>query len=207
MEWISGEDRAPRERIMTRRLVKPRLDVKYPQVAGLRNGFVQRMVNHAILDAVYDLIRIQGYVQDKTKTITGTYHVKLHQKELLSLLYENYGYAEKAAHGITYQSSQTFDLEDGRLYALADLFKPGSDYIGRLSKIIAREFKERDIPMIAEFKTITPDQPYYLTDKAIGIYFQLYEYTPYVYGFPTFEIPFAEVKDIIDPQGPIGRLM
>ncbi|MCZ8523528.1 MULTISPECIES: DUF3298 and DUF4163 domain-containing protein [Paenibacillus] len=207
MECSSDYDRAPREKIFTRRMVKPRLDIKYPQVTGLRSGFVQQMVNHAILDAVYDLIRIQGYVQDKTKTITGNYHTKLHRHELLSLLYENYGYAEKAAHGITYQSSQTFNLEDGRVYALADLFKPGSDYIGRLSAIIAREFKARDIPMIAEFKSIAPDQPYFLTDKAIGIYFQLYEYTPYVYGFPTFEIPFAEVKDILDPQGPIGRLM
>ncbi|CAG7628160.1 hypothetical protein PAESOLCIP111_02991 [Paenibacillus solanacearum] len=201
-----GEVRAGQEKIVTRTLVKPRLDVKYPQVEGIRDSLVQRMINSAILDAQYDLIRQQGYVGDPTKTVTGNYSVKLHKNGLLSLLYENFGYAQGAAHGITYQSSQTFNLKDGTEYKLADLFKPGSDYIRRLSEIIKREFQASDIPMLTEFHAIPPDQPFYLRDRAIVIYFQLYEYTPYAYGFPTFEIPFAEVQDIIDPAGPIGKI-
>lgn len=195
------------EKIITRRLVKPRLDIKYPQIVRLRNSFVRRMINNSILDAVYDLIRKHNYVSNPDVTITGNYSVKLHQKGLLSLLYENYGYSKGAAHGITYQSSQTFNLEDGAEYKLRDLFQSGSDYRRRLSDIIKREFKKRDIPMIAEFQSIGEDQDFYLTDKAIGIYFQLYEYTPYVYGFPTFEIPFPEVKDVIDPNGPLRRFI
>lgn len=205
MEW-EDDERARRERIVPRRLAKPRLDVKYPQVTGLQNRLVQRIVNHSILDAVYKLIRKQGYVQDQTKTVSGSYKVKLHKNGLLSLLYDVYGYAKGAAHGITYQSSQTFNLRDGTEYPLKDLFKPGSDYVRRLSAMIRRRFKEQDIPMIAEFRSIRPDQDFYLTDRAIGIYFQLYEYTPYVYGFPTFEIPFTEVADILDPNGPVGLL-
>lgn len=207
MDRAYGEEvRAGQEKIVTRTLVKPRLDVKYPQVEGIRDSLVRRMINSAILDAQYDLIRQQGYVGDPTKTVTGNYSVKLHKNGLLSLLYENFGYAQGAAHGITYQGSQTFNLEDGTEYKLADLFKPGSDYIRRLSDIIKREFQARDIPMLTEFHAIPPDQPFYLTDRAIVIYFQLYEYTPYAYGFPTFEIPFAEVQDIIDPAGPIGKI-
>jgi hypothetical protein len=195
------------EKIISRTLVKPRLSVKYPQVEGLADGLVQRMINHSILEAVYDLIRRQAYVGSPTMEVTGEYELKLHEKKLLSLLYENYGYAKHAAHGLTYKSSQTFNLEDGTEYALSDLFKPGSDYIGRISEIVKRQFKERDIPMLTEFTAIRADQDFYLTDKALGIYFQLYEYTPYVYGFPTFEIPYSELADIIDMEGPIGRLM
>lgn len=207
MEQIDTEKREGRERIITRRLIKPRLNVHYPQVVGLKNGLVRRMINNSILDAVYDLIRLQGYVKDPTKTLTGDYHVKLFKNGLLSLLYENYGYAQHAAHGITYQSSQTFNLEDGSEYRLEDLFKPGSNYVDRLSDIIRREFKSRDIPMLTEFKAIDRNQSFYLTDQAVVIYFQLYEYTPYVYGFPTFEIPFHDIMDIIDPNRPIGRLL
>ncbi|MDQ1911806.1 DUF3298 domain-containing protein [Paenibacillus sp. GD4] len=195
------------ERIVTRKLVKPRLEVKYPQVHGLRSRFAEQMINHSILDAVYDLIRTQGYVNNPEMTITGTYETKLHKNGLASFVYENYGYSKGAAHGMTYKSSQTFGLDDGREYKLGDMFLPGSDWVKRINEIIRREFKERDIPMLAEFKSIRPDQPYFLTDRAIGIYFQLYEYTPYVYGFPTFEIPFGQVKDILDPNGPAGRLM
>ncbi|GLI06035.1 hypothetical protein YDYSG_20650 [Paenibacillus tyrfis] len=205
MEWEEYE-RARRERIVTRRLTKPRLDVKYPQVLGLQNRLVQRIVNHSILDAIYKLVRKQDYVQDQTRTVSGSYKVKLHKNGLLSLLYDVYGYSQGAAHGLAYQSSQTFNLRDGREYQLKDLFKPGSDYVRRLSAIIRRRFKEQDIPMIAEFRSIRPDQDFYLTDRAIGIYFQLYEYTPYAYGFPTFEIPFTEVADILDPNGPVALL-
>ncbi|MCZ8515530.1 DUF3298 domain-containing protein [Paenibacillus filicis] len=207
MEQEARSVRLFKEKIITLRLVKPRLDVKYPKVTGLKNSFVQQMINGAILDAVYGLIRTQGYVQDPTKTVTGDYKVELHEKELLSLLYSNYGYAQGAAHGMTYQSSQTFDLLTGQLYTLADLFKPGSNYVGRLSAIIAKEMKARDIPLLTPFKEIRPNQDFYLTPKSIVIYFQLYEYAPYVYGFLTFEIPFAEVQELIDPNGPIGRLM
>jgi len=206
VEEAAVAERVGRERIVTHKLVKPRLQVKYPQVAGLKNGLVQKMVNSAILDAVYDLIRKQGYVSNPDMEITGSFETKLHEKGLFSVLYDNYGYAKGAAHGITYQSSQTFNLHDGRLYQLADLFKPGSDYVGRLSEIIRRQFKERDIPMIAEFKSIRPDQDFFMTEKTLGIYFQLYEYTPYVYGFPTFEIPYVELADILDPEGPVGIL-
>jgi hypothetical protein len=206
VEMIQYDLRAKKERVITRKLVKPRLEVKYPRVEGLKSRFAEQMINNSIMDAVYDLIRQQGYVQNPEMTITGTFETKLHKNGLLSLMYENYGYSKGAAHGMTYKSSQTFDLDNGMEYKLSDLFKYDSNYVQRLSDIIRKQFKEQDIPMLTEFKSISPDQPYYLTDRAIGIYFQLYEYTPYAYGFPTFEIPFEQVKDIINPEGPIGRL-
>lgn len=200
------DSRMKKERVVTRRLVKPRLEVKYPHVEGLANRFVQKMVNTAIIDLVYDLIRMQGYMQDPAKTITGTYEVKLHKNGILSVVLDNYGYAKGAAHGITYRKSLTFNLEDGAVYKLADLFKYDSGYRTRISDMIKRQIKEKDVPLIAEFVKIVENQDFYLTDHAVVVYFQLYEYTPYAYGFPEFIIPFRELASIIDPGGPLGRL-
>ena len=61
--------------------------------------------------------------------------------------------------------------------------------------------------MINEFTTIRPEQDYYIADKALVIYFQLYELTPYAYGFPYFPISVYEIQDIIDENGPLGRML
>ncbi|WP_368073024.1 RsiV family protein [Virgibacillus salinus] len=51
-----------------------------------------------------------------------------------------------------------------------------------------------------------PDQDFYIADKALVIYFQLYEITPYVFGFPMFPISVYAIKDIINEDGPLGRM-
>ncbi|TVY06884.1 DUF3298 and DUF4163 domain-containing protein [Paenibacillus cremeus] len=200
------ETEARKTKIVTRRLEKPRLDVQYPQVVGMGNRLVKRKINHSILDAVYGLIQRQGYVGHPEKTVTGSYQIKLHKNGVLSLLYASSGYAQGAAHGIVYRSSQTFHLDDATEYKLADLFKPGSFYIARLNVIIKQELKERekeqDLPLLKEFSTIAADQPFYLTERAIGVYFQLEEYTPYA----VFEVPYVEVFDILNSDGPVGLM-
>ena len=45
-----------------------------------------------------------------------------------------------------------------------------------------------------------------MADKALVIYFQLYDITPYVFGFPMFPISVYEIQDIIDENGPLGRM-
>ncbi|WP_342669952.1 hypothetical protein [Pseudobacillus wudalianchiensis] len=38
------------------------------------------------------------------------------------------------------------------------------------------------------------------------MYFQLYEITPYVFGFPMFLISVYNLQDIIDENGLLGRM-
>ena len=49
-------------------------------------------------------------------------------------------------------------------------------------------------------------QHFYIADKTLVIYFQLYEITPYVVGLPMFPISVFDLADIIDESGPLGRL-
>ena len=118
----------------------------------------------------------------------------------------NYVYHYHAAHGMTVIKSLTFDLQKGKQAALKDLFKPGSDYVKRISDLIAVQIKERDIPLLVDFTAIKPDQDFYIADKALVVYFQLYEITPYAYGFPMFPISVYDLQDIIDENGPLGRM-
>lgn len=103
--------------------------------------------------------------------------------------------------------SLTFDSMTGRLYRLQDLFRPDSDYIGVLSRLVHQQIKERDIEVLNGFATISPDQDFYLADKSLVLYFQLYEITAYYFGFPMFPISVYEIEDILAEDGPLARLV
>jgi len=159
-------------------------------------------INEEILKGVYQLIGMQK--EPNIIEMVGEYEAKLNDHSLLSIVMSNYAIWQGAAHGMTYRLSYTFSLKDGRNIPLPELFKPGSDYVKRLSDIVKRQIKERDITLITDFKSISPSQSYFLTEKTLTLYFQLYEYTPYYYGFPEFPVPYKEIADIINPRGPLG---
>jgi hypothetical protein len=189
-------------------MIKPRLQIHYPQLTGLPNRKAQSIMNDRIMQLMYQLIRDQGYVQDPTKEMTGTYEIALNGNGLISIVFQNYAYAQGAAHGVTVQKSLTMDLWDGREYRFADLFSEGSGYKRKIDAILQKQIEEKDVPIFetTPFKGVGPNQDYYLTPDALVVYYQQAQYTPYVYGFPTFPIPYGEIADIIAPDGPLGRL-
>lgn len=189
-------------------MIKPRLQIRYPQLTGLPNRKAQSIMNDRIMQMVYQLIRDQGYVQDPTKEMKGTYEIALNGSGLVSIVFQNYAYAQGAAHGVTVQKSLTMDLWDGREYRFADLFREDSGYKPKIDEILRKQIEEKEVPIFefTPFKGVGPNQDYYLTPTELVVYYQLYEYTPYAYGFPTFPIPLSELSDIADPNGPIARL-
>lgn len=201
--------------IFTKKIISPVRDlvIDYPYVTGLINPAVSDKINSTIVNLVNKLIYIQtgklmdqGYKNPKM-TIQGWYEIKTNERGVLSLSIGNYTIAYPAAHGMTIIKSLTFDVHSGKLYKLKELFKPGSNYVKVLSELIEKQIKERDIPILNGFKGINADQDYYIADKALVIYFQLYEITPYAFGFPHFPISVYEIQDIIKEDSPLDKML
>lgn len=185
----------------------PKKEVIYPQVVNHRNQRLERSINQGIVQQTQKLIDTQvGDMPSTVSEMLGTFELKNNQRNVLSLNLSNYTYHEHAAHGMTFIKSLTFDLQKETLVQLKDLFKPGSNYIKRLTTLIQEQVKKRDIFLLGEFTSIKPDQDFYIADKALVIYFQLYDITPYAFGFPMFPISVYELQDILDDSGPIGRM-
>lgn len=186
----------------------PKKYVYYPQIIELKNKQVEQHINQTIVHHTQQLMNQQfGNMPSIIVEMVGSFEIKNNQRDILSLTLSNYAYPDRAAHGMTYLDSLTFNVETGKQYALKDLFKPGSDYIERISNIIKGQIKQRDLPVITEFTTIKPDQDYYIADKALVIYFQLYDLVPYAWGFPMFPISVYDIQDIIDENGPLGKML
>lgn len=185
----------------------PKKTVYYPHIFNVSNLSLEHYINRTIVSQTQQLINLQvGDMPTTVEEMLGHYEVKNNQREVLSLSLSNYTYHKHAAHGMTYIKSLTFDLQKGKLCTLKDLFKPGSDYVTRLSAIIEAQIAERDIWTLEKFAVIKPDQDFYIADKSLVVYFQLYEITPYAFGFPMFPISVYEIQDIIDENGPLGRM-
>lgn len=185
----------------------PDKTVYYPQVIGTHDQAWERTVNHHIAALTQKLIDM--HVEDMPETLVqmmGTYDIKNNQRDVLSLTITNGAYHYHAAHGMTYIKSLSFDMQHRKAYKLNELFKPGSHYSTRLTELINAQIKERGIETLNALPTIGADQDFYIADKTVVIYFQLYEITPYVFGFPMFPISVYDLLDMIDEEGPLGKL-
>lgn len=187
--------------VSTLRMKNGGFEVDYPQVSCLSNPDAQEIINRTIMENVYELIQKQRPFEE----MNGTYELKNNDKGVLSLTLINYAFSG-GAHGNTIVKALNFDVETGHIYTLPELFKPGSHYVQRISEIIKAEIKARDLPTIGEFTEINPNQDFYIADRSLVIFFQLYEITPYFVGIPYFPISIYALEDIINEKGPLQRM-
>jgi len=167
----------------------------YPFVFHDQNLYAQRAMNSTIYEAMIELCKFL-VVPDIPTTINGSYDIKNNQKGVLSLSLVGLG-EFGGAHPMTGVQSLNFNIDTGINYKLSELFKPNSDYIEVLSKMVLEQFKIQELPLFDEYPGIRPDQDYYIADKSLVIYFQLYEVAPYYVGFPYAIIPIYEIQEMI----------
>ncbi|WJH33886.1 DUF3298 and DUF4163 domain-containing protein [Paenibacillus sp. CC-CFT747] len=193
-------------KVISHRLTGRKLNVVYPVVENLSHPEVQRKINEAILTEVRAMLRAQDYPANPDTEVTGYYEIKTNERGVLSLSLFSYAYSG-GAHGITLQKSLTFVIQTGEKYSLKDLFKPETDYIRIVNRQIEEQIMARQVPLLEEFKTIRPDQDFYIADKALVVYFQLYELTAYVYGFTYFPLSVYSLQPYIREDGPLGTMI
>jgi hypothetical protein len=185
---------------------RPGIVIHYPVLGGTMRPQVRQQINQTLLHTVQRLAQDQGLQQRELVEMSGWFEVKTNERNLLSLSLFNYVYTG-GAHGMTVQKSLTFDIQTGQRFTLQQLFKPGSNFVEVLSRLVREQIAKRNIPVINPFTQIRPDQDFYLADKALVLYFQLYDLYPYAYGFPYFPISIYDLTSILDEQGPLGKLL
>lgn len=179
--------------------------VYYPEVVGVSNTEWQHEVNRRLAQQTQQLIHMQiGDMPETLSMMMGSYEVKNNQRNILSITQSNSAYHTHAAHGMRYLKSLTFDMGTEKQYELSELFIKGSDYVSRLSKLVSQQIKQRGIETFEPFTTIDAQQPFYIADKTLVLYYQLYDITPYVFGFPIFPISVYDIADIVVDDGPLG---
>ena len=183
------------------------LNVVYPVVRGLPNRGVQEEINRLILDMVNEMLPDNVQCEHEEDFVSGTYRIRLNEQGLLSLTMFVQWFFFPMAHPAEKYEAITVDLATGEVYSFGDLFKPGSHWELLIDAFIEQEIKRRGIVTIAPYPGVNSNQGYYLTPDALVVFFPMYEFTPRPEGFPEFVIPYTYIRNRIDPEGPLTRLV
>jgi len=130
------------------------------------------------------------------------YKLKYNQNGLLSIVFTNYQYTG-GAHGLAIESSHTLNLETGEEFRPKDLMESAAGYISFISDFVRKEIDTRikagSLMEIGDspFETIDENQDFYMSNKAVVIYFQEYEYFPYAAGIQEFSIDYISLEKML----------
>lgn len=180
--------------------------VYYPQVQGMDNKDVEKEVNNKLKE-LSQVKNIGSDVQLDYNYI-GDFLIEFFKKNLAVLELNGYQYYFGAAHGMPTKNHPHINLINGNFYELKNLFKPNSDYVKVISDIIGNQIRSDDkysYLFPGAYKGIAANQPFYVDEDNLYIYFAPYEIAPFAAGFPTFKIPFSEIMNIINTQGEFWR--
>ena len=146
--------------------------------------------------------------------LTISYEVALAQDDLISIKYEVGSYYQGAAHPNTGSEVLNYDLKNGKQLKLSDLFKPGSKYLQAIATYCIADLKKqgKDKGLMDEeinngaAASAKNYQSWTITKRGLGITFDAYQVGPYAAGPQYVLVPYSSLKDVINPEGPIGQL-
>ncbi len=197
--------------------------LQYPQLDGLADAAVQDSINvslsriaeDTLVEGRKNALDMAASVRDGYTGAVGKcetafdYRVTYNQNELFSVVLMAYQYAG-GAHGSTVQTAFTFDLTTGALLKLEDLLDETARFDVLVNAYIRAEIERRvEAGELTEFEfspfsDIGENPGYYLSGRAVVIYFQQYEYFPYAAGIQEFAVPYEELSGLF--TGPYSFL-
>ena len=227
---VAFEQKQPNLSVVTREIKENRknlhgtVDFKYPELRGLANGKVQKAVNDklrsdahkAVDDFLTDLRKnppeprpgTDPGAPENTSSLDGTFQPVMLGPTVVSFRQFLDHYPAGAAHPTTALQTYSFNLADGHLYTLAELFKPGADYLGSLSKLSGKLLPIEIGDVLPEFQDGTAPKPenfegWALTPDGIEITFGEYQVGPYALSMPRILILASALSDVARDGGPL----
>ncbi len=205
--------------------LKYSINVEYPELVGVQNtnaGKFNQEVRNLINKEVKqfkDGFSEADQSEQSTDTSTGSdiqigYSIIYATDALVSTLFDVSTYSAGAAHPNGYSLVVNFDLKNGKLLALGDLFKSKSDYLNAISKYSISALKKgggeaTDTDWIE--KGAGPDAENYanwnVSKKGIAITFDPYQVASYAEGPKHVIVPYSLIKDVAKPDGPLTGVM
>ncbi|MGI6453336.1 MAG: DUF3298 and DUF4163 domain-containing protein [Syntrophomonadaceae bacterium] len=136
---------------------------------------------------------------DATLTNTITYNSDC----IISLYSDRYEFTG-GAHGSTVRSSQTWNLQNGQMLRIGDLFNTLFNYRRYIINEVIRQIRENPEPYFENYETLVEQyfdpNSFYCTPNGLVVYYQQYEIAPYASGIREFLLPYNQ-----NIQNPINK--
>ena len=115
-------------------------------------------------------------------------------------------YSAGAAHPGSFTHSINYDLQQGKILYLEDLFQSDSQYLETISSYCMNELKAKDVLFWEEGALPRADnyQVWNISPEGLQITFDEYQVAPYAAGPQSVQIPYSDVKSLARPDGPLA---
>jgi hypothetical protein len=206
-----------------------RIDAEYPQIEGggkfnaLAEAFVTKEVAEFRRGAGREPGEKDFMPEAGDDSLDIRYFVRLADADLISVEFAIDYYEHGAAHGSHAFHVVNYDAKAGRVLALADLFRPGSNYLGKVSEAAVKqvrrwnkdsaEYGSGQEYLLEEGITdgAAPKAENYrnwtLTPRGLVVTFDYYQLGAYAAGAQKVVLPYADLKDVIRADGPLAALL
>jgi hypothetical protein len=206
------------------------VNVEYPQIEGAEkfNRLSESFATKEVADFKKDAGRRPGEedsMPDASEdSLNVRYATRLLTGELISVEFQMDYYEHGAAHGSHAFKVVNYDAKAGRELQLAELFRPGSGYLKKISEVAVKQLRRWNKDS-AEYngggqpylddEGITagaaPDAENYqnwtMTPRGLVVTFDYYQLGAYAAGAPSVVLPYADLKDVVRAGGPLAPFL
>ena len=228
IEFSSGVEIVAKRIKENNKKLKYEIDAVYPQLTGSGSANYEKF-NQTIRGVVTK--KVAAFKTDQAPSpddpppteleslgsdLNVAYTIALAKDDLISVVLEVSDYEAGAAHPNSYSEVMNFDLKNGKLLKLADLFQPGSKYLQAISAYsiadLKKQGKQGQDSMLEDDDWIQrgagPDAENYgnwtIGKKGVEIIFDSYQVASYAAGPQHVLVPYSALKGLIKTDGPLA---
>jgi len=234
IEFSNGVEIVAKQIREKNKKLKYEVSAAYPQLTGATdpnyekfNQTVRNLISRKVSDfkkemtpsAEDELAPDDNPVIDESlgSDINVNYELALARDDLIAIQFTVSSYSAGAAHPNSYTEVVNFDLKNGTLLKLADLFLPGAKYLQTLSNLCIQELTKQakaqgDYAAMDEDwikrgagAELTNYDNWTITRKGLGITFDPYQVAAYAAGPQKVLVSYSALKEIIKPDGVVAQ--
>lgn len=237
IEFSNGVEIVARQIKEKNKKLKYEVDAEYPQLTGSVdpnfekfNQNVRSLINRSV--GQFKKENVPAPQSESTPEVANVpadesigsdisigYTVVLAKDDLISIEFAMSSYFAGTAHPNSSTDVMNFDLKNGKLLKLADLFVPGSKYLQKLStncvQSLEKEAKKQGSNGMLDESWVArgagPDLKNYnswtISKQGLEITFDPYQVAAYAAGPQHVVVPYSALKDIVKPDGPLGQFV
>lgn len=210
----------PRQIRQGNRRLRYTIKARYPQATGAGrdarllklNRELRSLIAKEVADFKTDFAAPEERLSEGSY-FDADYTVSFATNDLVSIGFGVSTYFEGAAHPNHNTLVFNYDLSTGKNLSLANLFKPNSNYLSVISGYAVEALKKKlgpdpDAEWIERGAGASDEnyQNWNVTRDGLEVTFDAYQVASYAEGPHEVVVPYAILKDVIDPDGPLARI-
>jgi hypothetical protein len=187
------------------KIAKPHMESGSP-VAAQFNEAVDRLVTADVERFKQTLQGEPVQENEWQNTFDLSHRVVYASDEIVSVLMDINIYYAGAAHPMLTAEVFNYDIEQGKILDLGELFEPDTAYLSLISAYCTHQLQETQVLEFPEgaVPTLENYRNWNITVDGILITFDPYQVASYAIGRQSVTVPYAVLRDVIRKDGPIA---